>query len=403
MDDFDEIPDEVLRQRRSLKWHHYAAGTLPFWIAEMDLPTAAPIVAAVADAVGREEWGYPLADADTGVPEALAGWCASRYGWTVEPARVHLVPDVLRGVELCIDHFSPPGAPVVVPTPAYMPFLALPEVVGRPVVEVPCRRLEGSPAEGRAGLDLDGIDAALGAGAGTVLLCQPHNPLGRVYGAEELRGLARVVADRRARVVSDEIHGPLTYPGTPHVPYASVNEEAAGHSLTVVAATKAWNFPGLKCAQVVTTNDADERRWQSLSPLRTHGSSTLGIRASVAAYREGGPWLEAALTHLDRNRHLLAELLAAHLPEVGYRPPQGTYLAWLDLRRCGLEREPAEVLLERGRVATVAGPACGEVGGGHVRFNFATSASLVEQAVTAMATAVRAERSAALRPPRASG
>jgi cysteine-S-conjugate beta-lyase len=263
-----------------------------------------------------------------------------------------------------------------------MPFFEVPKVVGRPLVEVPMAR-DG----GRFELDLDGIDAALAGGAESVILCQPCNPLGRAYTRAELEALARVVADRGGRVVADEIHGPLTY-SKPHLPYASVSEEAANHCVTLTSASKGWNLPGLKCAQVIITNAADEARWQQISRLRTHGASTIGIEANVAAYRAGAAWLDATLGYLDANRRLLAALLAELLPEVAYTVPEGTYLAWLDFGALDLDEEPAEYFLAAARVAMSPGLAFGAGGKGYARLNFATSSKILEQAVTAMADAV---------------
>jgi cystathionine beta-lyase len=377
-----ELPIEQLRRRATAKWSRYGPDVLPLWVAEMDLATAEPIVAAVADCVRREELGYPRGDAGVEVGEALAAWSAEHYGWVIDPARVHLVPDVLKGVELAIDNYSPPGSPMILPTPAYMPFWEIPDLIDHPIVKVPCQQVQGCWQ-----LDLDGIAAAFAGGAGTLLLCNPYNPLGRAFTRDELLAVAALVTAAGARVVSDEIHAPLVY-DRPHVPYASVSAEAAAHSITVTSASKGWNLPGLLCAEVVITNDADDEVWRQLPHLKTHGTSPLGIAAHLAAYRHGGPWLEAALAHLDRNRRLLGELLAAHLPGAGYVMPEGTYLAWLDFRSLHLPAEPAELFLDRARVALNPGLDFGDDGAGHARLNFATSAAILEQAVTAMAAAV---------------
>jgi cystathionine beta-lyase len=289
----------------------------------------------------------------------------------------------LRGVELAIEAFSPPESPIVLPTPAYMPFFEVVKVAGRPLIEVPM-----AVDADRYVLDLDGIDAALRDSAGTLILCNPYNPLGRAFSREELQGLSAIIARNGARVVSDEIHGPITYEQR-HIPYASVSEEAADHSVTVVSGSKAWNLPGLKCAQIILTNARDESIWQQISALRTHGASTLGIAANVAGYTAGAPWLDATLAYLDQNRRALAELLATHLPEVRYQVPQATYLAWLDLRALELPLEPADYLLEHARVAVNPGIAFGSNGTGCVRLNFATPHAILETAILRIASAVR--------------
>ncbi|MGH9115246.1 MAG: MalY/PatB family protein [Acidimicrobiales bacterium] len=384
---FDNFTPDSLRQRGSIKWQRYGNDVLAAWVAEMDFAAAPPVRAAIVGAVEREEFGYPVRDADCDLPRAVADWEAARYGWAVDPARVHILPDVLKGVELAVDRFSPPDSPVILTTPAYMPFLDVPGVVRRPAIEVPTF-VDG----GAHRLDYGGIDQAFARGAGTIIVCNPYNPLGRSFSAAEMAELAVVVERHQGRVVSDEVHAPLTYAGSRHVPYASVSGTAARHSLTLVSASKAWNLAGLKCAQIITTNDADEERWQSIPTLRTHGASTVGIRSNIAAFREGAPWLDDALAYLDGNRRLLGDLLGEHLPDVGYTAPEATYLAWLDCRPLGLDTEPADVFLERARVATSPGAAFGAGGAGHVRFNFATSRAILEQAVEAMGAALYRRR-----------
>jgi cystathionine beta-lyase len=276
---FERFSPESLRNRGTAKWTYFEPDVLAAWIAEMDFPAAPPVLAAITDAVNRQEFGYPARDADTGLPEVVAEWSKNVYGWAIDPARVHILPDVLRGVELAIEFFSEPESPVLLPTPAYMPFFEVPTVVNRRIVEVPL-----AVQDGRYSLDLDGIDRAFAGGAGIMILCQPYNPLGRAFTRDELQALSTVVARHGARVVSDEIHAPLTY-GRSHVPYASVNDEAAAHTITVTSASKAWNLPGLKCAQLITSNAADEERWRGISMMKTHGASTIGIRATVPRQR----------------------------------------------------------------------------------------------------------------------
>jgi cysteine-S-conjugate beta-lyase len=371
-----------------VKWNRFDDDVLALWVAEMDFPTAPVVKAAITDAVEREQFGYSRLDGETGLPEATAAWSARRYGWEVDPNRVHLLPDVLRGIELAIEAFSPPGSAVVLPIPAYMPFFEVVKMLDRPLIEVPM-----ATDSGRFMLDLEGIERAFRAGAGTLILCNPYNPLGRAFSAEELGALSLVVARNDARVISDEIHGPITY-GQTHVPYASVAAEAADHSVTMVSGSKAWNLPGLKCAQIILTNARDEEIWSQIPGLRTHGASTIGIAANIAGYNEGAAWLDETLAYLDHNRRALAELLAKYLPEVRYQIPEATYLSWLDFRGLELPVEPAEYLLEHARVAVNPGLAFGSNGSGCVRLNFATSRAILEEAIIRISSAVehRAEK-----------
>jgi cystathionine beta-lyase len=315
---------------------------------------------------------------------ACSGWHARRYGWDVPPAWISPLPDVIAGLQATIEHFTPPGSAVVLPTPAYMPFRTVPGLVGRELVEVPLVE-----SDGRATYDLDGIDRALRAGAGLVVHVNPHNPLGRVFTADEQLALADVVERAGARVFADEIHAPLVHPGAVHRPYASLSPVTAGHAVTATSASKAWNLPGLKAAQLILSGQADADHWARVGFLYGHGASTLGVLAAAAAYDAGGEWLDGVLTYLDGNRRLLADLLAEHLPEMRYRPPEGTYLAWLDCRQLDLPAPAGEFFLDRAGVALVDGPECGAPGQGHVRLNFATGRGLLTTMVERMAVAVR--------------
>ena len=173
-----------------------------------------------------------------------------------------------------------------------------------------------------------------------------------------------------------------------HVPYASISDVTAGHAVTAVSASKAWNLPGMKCAQLVLSNRADAEKWSRVGSMAEHGAANLGVVANIAAYEAGAPWLADVLSYLDSNRRLLGDLLAKHLPEVGYVPPEGTYLAWLDCRALGLGDHPAEFFLERARVALTDGPLCGEVGAGFARYNFATPRPILERTVQQLAQAL---------------
>jgi cystathionine beta-lyase len=379
---FDAVSLDALQRRRTVKWTLYGPDVLAAWVAEMDFDIAAPVRAALIEAVDREEFGYSPADM-TELTTACAGFFASSYGWEVPPPRIFVVSDVLAGIAGALDVFVPPACRVVVPTPAYPPLFEIIRMGGRDVVEVPLIHEAGRPT-----LDLDAIAAALGAGARAVLLCNPHNPTGRVFGPDELVPLAELVDRHGARVIADEVHAPLVYPGRRHVPYATVSAAAADHAVTVTSASKAWNLAGLKCAQVVMTNHADAARWRALPVFQVAGPTPLGIAASTAAYRSGGPWLSELVAYLDANRRLLGELIRAELPGIDHRAPEATFLAWLDCAGLGLE-DPATFFLREARVALSDGPPFGEGNDHHIRLNFATSRALLERIVGAMAAALR--------------
>jgi cystathionine beta-lyase len=378
-DVIDSTTVAALRARGSFKWTAPGPDGLGAAVAEMDFGAAPPILDALAELSAAANFGYlppPMAEELAG---ACAGFMARRYGWQADPADIHPIPDVIKGLELAITHFSRPGSPVILPTPAYMPFLIVPKFLGREIIQVPML----NDGTGFFTFDLDGIDAAFRAGGQLLIFCNPYNPLGRVFSADEMTQLTELVDRRGGRVFADEIHAPLVYPGQRHIPYATTSETAAAHSLTATSASKAWNLPGLKCAQVVLTNDADRQRWADLGVFASHGASNPGVVANIAAFRYGEPWLDEVLGYLDDSRRLLAGLVRQHLPGVRYRPPDGTYLAWLDCTALELPQSPGELITDRARITVVDGPAFGTGGAGAFRFNFATPqpilAEMVEQ------------------------
>ncbi len=365
-----------------MKWTRFGPDVIGAWVAEMDFGTAPVVTAALHQAIDDGQLGYLPDGLAREMARACAEWQARTYGWDIGAEHIHPLADVIRGLEAAIVYFSEPGRAVVLPTPAYMPFFQVPGALGREIIQVPMIRDDA----GVDRLDLAGIGAALSQGGHLVVLCNPHNPIGRVYEREELLALADVVEHHGGRVFADEIHAPLVYAPARHVPYASVSPVAAGHSVTATSASKAWNLPGLKCAQFIVTNDADAEVWEEHGPHIGHGASTLGVIANTAAYDGGREWLDEVLTYLDGNRHALAELLAERVPGVRYRPPQGTYLAWLEGGELACTDQPGDLILERGRVALVEGTRCGE--SGCVRLNFATPRPILAEIVERMATAL---------------
>jgi cystathionine beta-lyase len=383
IEDLDRLDVETLRQA-GLKWSVYPDAIGAF-IAEMDFGTAPAVNHALHAAVDAGIFGYLPRALVQEHGEAVAAWSRDRYGWAVDPDDVRPVADVLEALKVTIEHFSRPGSPVILPTPAYMPFVTVPPAVGRAVIEVPMVEVDG-----RARYDLDAVDAAFRAGGDLLVLCNPHNPIGRVLEPSEAAALAEVVDRHGGRVFSDEIHAPLVFPGHRHVPYASVSALHASHTITATSASKAWNLPGLKCAQVILSNDADREVWKRVAYLAEHGAANLGVIANTAAYRAGGDWLDEVLAYLDGNRLALVGLVDRLLPGVRYTPPEGTYLAWLDFRGTPLADRPARHVLEHAAVALTEGALCGAAGRGFARLNFATPRPVLTRAVEQMSPLLHA-------------
>ncbi len=371
-----DYTDDEARAAMPMKWGLVKPGVLPAWVAEMDYALAPVVEKALRRAVANQVTGYPVFKPGGELGSAYAGFAQRHFGHEVNGEQVIPVSDVTAGVRLAIDVLSEPG-PMVLPLPAYDPQLRLAEVLGRQRVDV---RLD--PDAERAELDVAGIDARLREGAKVVLLTQPHNPTGRVYTRAELEALRDVVNARGARVVSDEIHAPLVLPGAHHVPYLSI-PGTAGHAVAVVAASKAFNTAGLRCAQVVTTDRATFERLTNQPVARNDSWSPLGVIAGIAAYTHGDEWLAALIERLAAQRELLGRLLAEHLPKARMRPLEATYLAWLDLRAYGRDDAAAAALAAGVRVAP--GPSYDPDASGHVRLNIATSPERLTEIVRRLA------------------
>lgn len=356
--------------RPGLKWNTFPDDVIAAWVAEMDFGLAPAVRRALVDAVERGDTGYPYPALEEQVATAATGFWSGRLGWRVAPERVFSAPDVVEGLRRAVVHLTRPGSPVIVHTPVYFPFFGMVAAAGRPMVDVPAQR----DAEGVWRLDLEGIDAAFAAGAGSIVLCNPWNPVGRSLSPDEIGEVVSLASAHGARVIADEIHSALSY-GRHHV-VAEVDPDTV---VTVTAASKAWNLPGLKAAQVVLTNDADVAAWTAYFSPEKVGVGTFGLIAAAAAYREGVGWLDDVVARLDSNRKLVARLVADLLPEARWVMPEATYLAWIDLSAYGWD-PPAEFLLEQARVAVSEGSVFGPGGKGHIRFNFATTEELLIEA-----------------------
>jgi len=355
-----------LVDRGSAKWTLYPPDVLPAWVAEMDFELAAPIKAALHDAIDRDDVGY-LGPNHEGLTEAFVGFAQRRLGWTVDPAQVRATTDVMVGVEELLLALTKPGDGVIVNPPVYPPFFADVRHTGRTVVEVPL----GPDGE----LDVPGIERAFAAGAKALLLCNPHNPTGRVPRRDELEGIAAAAEAHGAWVLSDEIHAPLIFGDVPFTPYLTVSSRGAA----LTSASKAFNLAGLKLGLIVSEHVDRLPAWLNWR------AGYLGAVAAQAAFSEGDEWLDATLATIAANHDLLIEQLP---PQIAYAPPAASYLAWLDCRACGLGDDPAKAFLERGRIALSRGLDFGAQGAGFARLNVGTTPDLVEEAIRRLEAAL---------------
>jgi cysteine-S-conjugate beta-lyase len=368
---------EQLRKRTSEKWVEYPADVLPLFVAEMDYPLAPVIAEALIERIRLSDTGYVSTPLPVG--EAFAGFAQRRWGWEVSPKDVRTTTDVSVCIVESLRQAVAPGDGVIITPPVYPPFFHLVPEAGGVVVEVPLLD------DGRAySLDLDGIEAALHDGARAILLCNPHNPLGVVHSASSLAALAELAARYDATVVSDEIHAPLTHSTAQFTPFLSVSDAAREHGIAVTSASKAFNLAGVKCAVMVASSPHTLAMLDAMSVEVGLRTSILGLHASVAAFASGDDWLDATIVALEGSKALLADLLAAELPEVGFRQPDASFLAWLDFHRLGWGDDPSIRALDA-RVALNPGPDFGSEGRGFTRLNFACAPHVLTEAIRRLA------------------
>ncbi|MGO1948532.1 MAG: MalY/PatB family protein [Mycobacteriaceae bacterium] len=373
-DPFENLTVDELRSRGGSKWVTFpdAIGT---FVAESDFGTAPSVLRAVQSRVDNLDFGYTTVGRKADLAESTSRLLSGRYNWPVDPSRVGVLPEVLSSLEVTLEHFSPPGTPVIVPTPTYMPFFRLLRDHGREIIEVPLLQQNSTWT-----FDHEAIEDAFARGAGLLILVNPGNPTGTVHTRDELTALVDIVERHGGRVWADEVHAPLIYDGRTHVPYASLSDAAASHTVTATSASKGWNIPGLTCSQTIF-NEQDSATWAKVGTWTGHAVGHLGVEATIAAYDDGTEWLDALVAHLQHHRDLLTGLVTEHLPDAGFTPPQGTYLDWLDLRAYGVRGSIQNHLHSRAGVAGTDGRRCGHDFRGWYRINHATPAAVLTDTV----------------------
>jgi len=380
------LPVETMRARRGIKWKRYGETVLPAFIADMDFAVAEPVQSAVRRIVDQQDYGYYHREDLDGLESAFAERMRVRFGWEPTPERTLPITDLLQGIAAALVAFSEPGDGVVVQTPIYPPFLSGIDGTGRRRVLNPMLD-SGS----RLVVDADGLLRVVDDRTRVVLLCNPHNPSGRAFEQEELEAIGRVAVERDLVIVSDEIHCDLVYPGGRHIPTGSLGGEIAARTVTVNSATKGFNIAGLRCAVIHFGSDELHERFRRAIPERLLGGvNAIGIDATIAAWRQGQPWLDEVMGRLRANRDRVAAWVAEVVPAIHSYPPEATYLAWLDCSRLALPAaSPQEFFLREAKVALGAGGDFGPGGEACVRLNFATSAPILDEVLERMGAAIR--------------
>lgn len=381
---FDEIIDR--RNSESLKWGVYEEDILPLWVADMDFRCPVAVMDALHKRVDHGIFGYGL------VPQNLISLVVERkeklFDWHIEPENVSFVPGVVTGFNLALRTFCKPGASVIVQTPVYGPFLSAPATAGLKRIDNPLIELENSRYE----VDYDLFEEQIIENdVKLFILCNPHNPVGRVYLKDELERMADICLRHQVLICSDEIHCDLVFSEHKHIPIASLSLEVAANTLTLIAPSKTYNIAGLHASILIVQNPDLCERIKKFRKGLVGNPSLLSLVAAEAAYEHGTEWLTEAMAYMESNRDWLAQTVKDKLPGIKMFTPEGTYLAWLDCRDLKVEGSPHEFFLKKAKVGLNDGLDFGEKGKGFVRLNFGTPRAILEEAVQCMTDAVKAE------------
>lgn len=427
MFNFDNPPDR--RGSDSIKWARYAStpaggigDVIPMWVADADFAAPPPVIDALRRRIDHGVFGYAAAPSD--LKNIIADWTARRYGWQIDPQWIAYVPGVMTGMSAALRALTQVGDKVVTTVPVYPPFLRMPLHLERCRIDVPmiepaafhdardpniANPAGDGPGDSRSGdtggvvdgganrrrwqLDLPALEAAIGDGAKALMWCNPHNPCGRIFSADEQRAVAEICLRSDTIICSDEIHCDLLLQrGARHVPIASLSPQIAARTLTFMAPSKSFNIPGLSFSFAVIPDTDLRRQFRRAMQEVVPWPNILGYIAARAAYAQGDAWLDALLDYLRGNRDLLAAAIADLPPSaagqgqplVQMSPVEATYLAWLDVRALHLD-EPQEHF-ERHGLGIMDGADFGLEG--FVRLNFACSRNLLREALRRLKSAV---------------
>jgi cysteine-S-conjugate beta-lyase len=379
--DFDAVIDR--RASDSTKWHVFDADVLPLWTADMDFRVAEPIIAALRERVEHGVFGY------SGEPRELRDVLVARmarlYGWVIQPEWIVFQTGVLNGFHKAAAATSGKGDGILVQPPVYPPIFGTPAHNGSVHQESPLVQ----KADGTYEIDFDGFEATITDRTRLFILCNPHNPVGRAFTRDELGRLAEICARHNLVVCSDEIHCDLLFPGVRHTPIASLSKDAERRTITLMAPSKTYNIPGLHCSFAIIPDPGLRGKIAKPGAETFADVNLLGLTATLAAYRDGDPWLREALAYLDGNRKTVVDFFRCELPQLPVLVPEATYLAWIDCRTSGIPGSAYQFFLDRARVGLSDGPAFGTGGDGFVRLNFGCTRATLLDALTRMRDAIR--------------
>ena len=364
---------DELRKRKSSKWRQYPSDVLPLPVAEMDFPIAPAVKASLQDMLDRSDTGYLGAFPE--LFEAFAKFSKSRWNWQPDTTQIRIATDVGVGIVEVMRTLIKAGDKVMLNSPVYENIWKWIPEVNATLVDVPLTENELNYK-----LDLDAIEREYANGVKLHILCSPHNPVGIIYTRSELETIATLAKMYGVIILSDEIHGPLTFNKKDFYPFLSVSDDAKEVGIIITSASKSFNFAGLKCALIITESARLKEKINAMPPALTWRASLFGAVASTAAYSESDEWLDGVLITLNENRNLVKKLIDTKIPTIKYRIPDFGYLAWLDVSSLGLGSDPAGQILERSKLALNAGVLYGPKHSNFVRLNFGTSEEIINQA-----------------------
>ena len=383
---FDEIIDRC--GTHSSKWDMMepiygvsAKDGIAMWVADMDFRPPACVQKAVEAMADHGIYGYFGGDSD--YRNAICWWMQNRHGWSVDPDWIFTTHGLVNGTALCIDTFTEPGDGVVLFTPVYHAFAKVIRAAGRQVVEC-----ELANNVGRYEMDFAAYDAQMTGQEKMVILCSPHNPVGRVWTRSELQGVADFAKRHDLILVSDEIHHDLVFPGNQHIPMSLIDKTVSDRLIMMTAPTKTFNIAGCHTGNVIIEDDSLRSRFANRMAALGISPNSFGLFMATAAYsEEGAIWVDELVTYLDANRQLLDEAIN-DIPGLSSMPMEATYLAWVDFSATGMSQAEFTRRVEKdARLCVNHGPTFGKGGEGFLRFNFATPRARVEEAASRLKTA----------------
>jgi len=378
MTDFDAVYDR--RGTGSSKWSKYPTDILPMWVADMDFPAAPEILEAIRNRLEHPMLGYGVARDE--LRARIVEDMQSKYHWSITPEDIVFLPGVEPGFNMGLKAMLEPGDGLVVQTPVYRPILNAPSHWGLVRNDVPLRQTEHGYV-----MDVDPLAAALSQSR-ALLLCNPQNPTGKVFTKDELTEIATLCRDNDALIISDEIHCDLLFDGRHHIPIATLSEETANRTITLMAASKTFNIAGLKTAFAIIQNKSIRERFVLSKLGMVDSVNVLGLEATLAAYTHASGWKARMLSYIQANRDYLSQQVALRFPAIRLIKAEATFLAWLDCSELGLAGDPQAFFLEHGKVGFSAGSEFGAAYGDYVRVNFGCPRSLLSEGLDRMERAL---------------